>query len=140
MKAPQKIVSGTAPALMVHRIIVALYSVLTLAALGRSSFQVLTKFEEAPLAYSLSVFAAGIYLLATIALALGAKPWARRIAFGSLSVELVGVLGIGTLSLVRPELFPDATVWSQFGLGYILIPLFLPLLGLWWLRVTRPTQ
>jgi len=140
MKAPQKIVSGTARALMVHRIIVALYSVLTLAALGRSSFQVLTKFEEAPLAYSLSVLAAGIYLLATITLALGAKPWARRIAFGSLSVELVGVLGIGTLSLVRPELFPDATVWSQFGLGYILIPLFLPLLGLWWLRVTRPPQ
>jgi hypothetical protein len=32
-----------------HRLIVALYAILTLAALGRSSFQLLTKFEEAPL-------------------------------------------------------------------------------------------
>jgi uncharacterized membrane protein YfbV (UPF0208 family) len=34
---------------------------------------------------------------------------------------------------VVPELFPDQTVWSQFGVGYLLIPLFLPVLGLWWL-------
>ena len=33
--------------------------------------------------------------------------------------------------------FPDATVWSQYGLGYGFVPLVLPVVGLWWLRRTR---
>lgn len=116
-----------------HRIIVSIYVVLSLAALGRSSFQILTKFEEAPLAYSLSALAAVVYVIATISVARGHHPIARRIARWSLSFELVGVLGVGALSLIRPELFPDQTVWSQFGMGYLFIPLVLPVLGLWWL-------
>ncbi len=116
-----------------HRIIVSIYVVLSLAALGRSSFQILTKFEEAPLAYGLSALAAMVYVVATISVALGHRPIARRIARWSLSFELVGVLGVGTLSLIVPELFPDQTVWSQFGMGYLFIPLVLPVLGLWWL-------
>ena len=51
----------------------------------------------------------------------------------ALGIELVGVVGVGAVSLVRPELFPDATIWSQFGAGYAFIPLVLPLVGLWWL-------
>jgi hypothetical protein len=117
----------------VHRTVVALYGVLTLAAMGRSIFQILTKFDDAPLAYSLSGIAAAVYALATVAVALSARLGMRRIALGAISFELVGVLGIGTLSLARPELFPDATVWSQFGAGYIFIPLVLPVVGLWWL-------
>ncbi len=116
-----------------HRIIVTLYAVLSLAALGRSSFQILTKFDEAPLAYTLSAVAAIVYVIATLSVAQSQKPLARRIARWSLTVELVGVLGVGLLSFVVPELFPDQTVWSQFGVGYLLIPLFLPVLGLWWL-------
>ncbi len=116
-----------------HRIIVSIYVVLSLAALGRSSFQILTKFEEAPLAYTLSAVAAVVYVIATISVARGHRPIARRIAQWSLSFELAGVLGVGALSLVRPELFPDQTVWSQFGMGYLFIPLVLPVLGLWWL-------
>lgn len=119
-----------------HRLIVATYAVLTLAGLGRSSFQVLTKFAEAPLAYSLSVVAASLYLVVTISVALSARQGARIVALVALVIELAGVLGVGALSVVRPDLFPDATVWSQFGMGYLFIPLVLPMLGLWWLRKT----
>ena len=116
-----------------HRIIVSLYVVLSMAALGRSSFQILTKFDQAPLAYSLSALAALVYVIATITVAMGNRPRARRIARAALSFELVGVLVVGAISLVVPDLFPDQTVWSQFGLGYLFIPLALPILGLWWL-------
>jgi len=122
---------------MVHRVVIALYAILTLAALGRSSFQVMTKFDEAPLAYSLSAVAAVLYLVATITLAYSARSAARTVATVVLSIELVGVLAIGAASLALPQLFEDATVWSQFGLGYLFIPLFLPILGLWWLRRGR---
>lgn len=122
---------------MVHRVVIALYAILTLAALGRSSFQVITKFDEAPLAYSLSAVAAVLYLVATITLAYSARSAARTVATVVLSIELVGVLAIGAASLALPQLFEDATVWSQFGLGYLFIPLFLPILGLWWLRRGR---
>ncbi len=116
-----------------HRIIVSIYVVLSLAALGRSSFQIFTKLDDAPLAYSLSALAAVVYVIATVSVAMGHRPIARRIAQWSLSFELVGVLGVGGLSLILPELFPDQTVWSQFGMGYLFIPLVLPVLGLWWL-------
>ena len=117
-----------------HRIIVSLYAVLSAAALGRSSFQILTKFDDAPLAYSLSAVAALVYVLATVTVALGHRPGARRIARLALAFELAGVLMVGTISLLVPSLFPDQTVWSQFGLGYLFIPLVLPIVGLWWLR------
>jgi hypothetical protein len=81
-------------------------------------------------AYLLSALAAAIYLVATVALARDA----RRVAVVACAVELAGVLTVGTLSLADPAAFPDATVWSDFGGGYGLVPLVLPLLGLFWLR------
>jgi len=117
----------------VHRTVVAVYGVLSLAALGRSSYQILTKLDEAPLAYTLSGVAAAVYVLATVTVALSARPRSRAVALGAISFELIGVLGIGALSLIRPELFPDTTVWSQFGAGYVFIPLLLPIVGIWWL-------
>ncbi len=54
-------------------------------------------------------------------------------ALTACSVELAGVLAIGTVSLVRPEDFPRATVWSGYGSGYGFVPLVLPVIGLWWL-------
>jgi hypothetical protein len=117
--------------------VVALYAVLSAAAIGRSSYQILTKVDDAPLAYSLSGVAAVVYVLATVAVAQSAKPVFRVVAFSAVGFELVGVLGIGTLSLVRPELFPEATVWSHFGAGYVFIPLVLPIVGLWWLTNAR---
>ena len=86
-----------------HRIIVALYAILSLAGLGRSSFQVLTKFDQAPLAYSLSSFAALMYVLATLAIALSARKGPRGVAMVALGIELVRVVGVGAASLVRPD-------------------------------------
>lgn len=115
------------------RIIVAVYAVLALAATGRSIMQVVTSFERAPLAYTLSALAAAIYLVATAALAKGG-PVATRVAWVAITTELVGVLAVGALSYAAPSLFPDRTVWSHFGAGYGFVPLVLPVIGLWWLR------
>jgi cytochrome bd-type quinol oxidase subunit 2 len=115
------------------RILVAVYGVFALAATARAGVQIATKFDEAPLAYLLSAVAAVIYIVATVALA-RSGPVARRIAFVACSVELVGVLVVGTISLVLPHAFPDETVWSGFGRGYGFVPLVLPVLGLLWLR------
>jgi cytochrome bd-type quinol oxidase subunit 2 len=115
------------------RVLVAVYAVFALAATARASVQIATRFDQAPIAYLLSAVAAVIYIVATVALA-RSGPVARRVAFIACSVELVGVLVIGTVSLVFPDAFPDETVWSGFGKGYGFVPLVLPILGLLWLR------
>jgi hypothetical protein len=114
-------------------VLVALYAVFALAGGARSLVQVSTRFEEAPLAYSLSLVAAVVYLVATLALR-RTSATAHRVAWAALLLEAAGVVVVGTLSLVRPEWFPDQTVWSEFGAGYGLVPLVLPFAGLWWLR------
>jgi hypothetical protein len=117
----------------IGRVLIAVYGILALAALGRSAYQVITKFDEAPLAYALSALAAVVYVIATIALVARGTVW-FRIAVIAIAFELAGVLIVGTLSIIDPALFPDDTVWSQFGRGYVFIPLVLPVLGLLWLR------
>lgn len=118
------------------RILVAVYGVFALAATARAGVQIVTSWHQAPLAYGLSAFSAVVYCLATWALARGGEA-AHRIATAAVSVELVGVLVVGTFSLVKPDDFPRATVWSTYGVGYGFIPLVLPMIGLWWLRKTR---
>lgn len=120
------------------RILVVIYAIFALAATARSVLQLATRFSEAPIAYSLSALAAVMYIVATIALARGDKT-SRRVAFTSISAELSGVLLVGLLSDFVPDAFPRATVWSNFGSGYLFIPLILPIVGLWWLRRTRST-
>ena len=115
------------------RMLIAVYGIFAVAATARSAVQLATRFDEAPVAYLLSALAAVVYVVATVALARDA----RRIAWLACGFELVGVLVIGTLSLVVPEEFPDATVWSTYGQGYGYIPLVLPVLGLLRLRATR---
>lgn len=124
------------------RVLVAVYAVLAIAATGRSVFQIIDRFEEAPIAFSLSGAAAVVYLLATLALALR---W-DRIAWVTIGFELVGVLVIGTLSVVAPGVLGldsvdpfgrESTVWSVYGAGYLFVPLVLPVLGLLWLRRGR---
>jgi hypothetical protein len=122
----------------VGRVLVAVYAVLALAATGRSVFQILTKFDTAPVAYSLSALAALVYVAATVAL-IARGNGAYRAAWAAIGFELAGVLVIGTLSVVDPQLFPDDTVWSQFGRGYLFIPLVLPMLGIAWLLKRRPS-
>ena len=118
------------------RVLVAVYAIFALAATARSAFQIATKFSEAPLAYLLSALAAIIYVVATIALARG-NSTSRRVATTAITIELVGVLVIGTASLALPDAFDVATVWTGFGSGYGFFPLVLPFVGLWWLRHTR---
>jgi hypothetical protein len=119
------------------RALVFVYGVFAVAATGRSAVQLGMDADRAPLAYSLSLVAAVIYLVATTSLLLGGRTgW--RIAGIAVLVELVGVLSVGTLSYVATDLFPDRTVWSHFGQGYAFLPLVLPFAGLAWLRHTRP--
>jgi hypothetical protein len=117
----------------IGRVLIAVYGILALAALGRSAYQIITKLDEAPVAYALSALAAVVYVIATIALVARGAVW-FRIALIAIAFELAGVLIVGTLSIIDPALFPDDTVWSQFGRGYAFIPLILPVLGLLWLR------
>ena len=117
------------------RVLIAVYAIFAMAATARSAVQLTTRFDDAPLAYLLSAAAAVVYVVATVTLAAGG-PVARRVAVVSCTVEFVGVLAVGTLSLVAPQDFPDATVWSAFGAGYGFVPLVLPPLGLLWLRHT----
>ncbi|HEU5485152.1 MAG TPA: hypothetical protein VFU98_09610 [Microlunatus sp.] len=118
-------------------VLIAVYGVFALAACARAGVQLATRYDEAPLAYLLSALAGVIYLLATIMLARGTRT-SRRVAAVALVVELVGVLTVGTLSVLDPEAFPRATVWSVYGIGYGFVPLVLPVLGLCWLWFTRP--
>jgi hypothetical protein len=115
------------------RLLVAVYALFALSASARAGVQIATEFSRAPVAYVLSGFAAAVYILATVTLIVG-SPAARRIAVVSCSVEFVGVLAVGTWSLAAPATFPDATVWSGYGIGYGFVPLVLPVFGLLWLR------
>ncbi|WNB84475.1 hypothetical protein [Cellulomonas sp. ATA003] len=115
------------------RVLVAVYGVFALAASARAGVQLLRDWHEAPVAYGLSALAAAVYWVATVAFARGA----RRVAGAAVVVELVGVLVVGTWSLMDPGSFPRATVWSGFGSGYGFVPLVLPLVGLAWLWRSR---
>jgi hypothetical protein len=120
------------------RVLIAVYGVFALAAGARAGVQIGTKFHEAPVAYLLSAFAAVVYIVATVTLARSGRT-SHRIAVTSCTIELVGVIAIGTYSLTDKAAFPDATVWSGYGSGYGYVPLVLPMLGLLWLWRTRRT-
>lgn len=119
------------------RLLVAIYGIFAIASTARALYQIATKLGEAPVAYTLSAFAAIVYVVATIALARGFGVW-RLVAWWAVGIELMGVLLVGTLSIVDSAAFPDSTVWSNFGQGYGYVPLVLPMVGLGWLWHTRP--
>lgn len=118
------------------RLLVAVYALFTAAAGARAGVQIATQFSEARLAYLLSALAAAVYLVATVGLARSGPGW-RQVAVVACTVELVGVLTVGTFSLIDRDAFPDEAVWSLYGIGYGFVPLVLPVLGLTWLRRTR---
>jgi hypothetical protein len=109
------------------------YAVLALAALGRSSYQVSTKFADAPLAYSVSALSAVLYAVIAIALFRGLS----QLALVGTSIELAGVLIVGTLGYIESSWWPDETVWTGYGSAYGWVPLILPMLALWALLRTR---
>ncbi len=94
------------------RMLIAVYGIFAVAATARSAVQIGTRFDQAPLAYALSAFAAVVYVVATAALA---GVVSRRVAYLACGVELAGVVVVGAVSLVFPAAFPEATVWSDFG-------------------------
>ncbi|MFD8977344.1 MULTISPECIES: hypothetical protein [Streptomyces] len=117
-------------------LLVWLYGVMSVGAVSRSIYQIATEFDRAPLAYALSAVAAVVYAFITYTLVRGGEK-ARRAALVCCAAELAGVLIVGTWTLVEPSAFPDATVWSDYGYGYLFIPVLLPLTGIWWLRRSR---
>ncbi|WP_345646128.1 hypothetical protein [Streptomyces tremellae] len=117
-------------------LLVWLYGVMTVGAASRSVYQIATEFHRAPLAYSLSAVAAVVYVFITYTLVRGGET-ARKVALACCALELAGVLTVGTWTLVDSSAFPDATVWSYYGAGYILIPVALPVTGILWLRRSR---
>lgn len=116
----------------IGRLLIAVYGVFAISASARAGFQLATEFNDAPIAYLLSAMSAGVYIVATIALARGQK--FARLAKVAVLFELVGVLLVGGLSIALPAWFAHPSVWSGFGVGYAFIPLLLPILGLIWLR------
>lgn len=136
----------------VGRLLVAVYGILALAATGRSVVQIIERFDEAPLAYSLSALSAVVYIVATVALIAPGARW-YRVAWGTIGFEMFGVLVVGTISIFAPAILglssvdpfgKQSTVWSAYGLGYLLIPLVLPVLGMLWLSrhhpISQPVQ
>lgn len=121
------------------RILVAVYAILAIAATARGAWQLLDHGQEAPFAYSLSLIAGIIYIVATVALARGGAT-SRKVAWSAVIFEAVGVVSVGITSLISADVFPDKTVWSNFGQGYGYIPLILPFVGIFWLWRTRDTE
>jgi hypothetical protein len=115
----------------VGRALIAVYAVFAVSASARALYQLVREFEQAPVAYSLSAVAAVVYLVATVSLA---NKKLNKLAWIAVTFELVGVLSVGILGFVLPDLFAHPSVWSKFGQGYGFIPLVLPILGMFWLR------
>ncbi|MEV5507162.1 hypothetical protein [Streptomyces orinoci] len=120
------------------RLLVWLYGVFTVAAASRAVVQMLLDFGKAPLAYLLSAAAAVVYAFITYSLVRGG-PRARRAALVCCAAELAGVLTVGTWTLADKSAFPDATVWSDYGMGYLFIPVILPVTAMLWLRRAEGT-
>ncbi|MFF3690215.1 hypothetical protein [Streptomyces sp. NPDC002187] len=117
-------------------LLVWLYGVMSVGAVSRSVYQILTDFGSAPLAHVLSAVAAVVYAFITYTLVRGGEA-ARRAALVCCAAELAGVLIVGTWTVLDPSAFPDSTVWSSYGTGYLFIPVLLPVTGMLWLRRAR---
>jgi hypothetical protein len=123
----------------VGALLIAVYAVFAISASARASFQLVTKFDEAPFAYSLSALAAVVYIVATVALA-RTDARSKKVARWAVKFELVGVLAVGSLSFLWPAAFEHPSVWSWFGLNYACLPLVLPIFGLLWLNRRAATN
>lgn len=116
-------------------ILIALYGVLAFAATGRAVFEVAAKFGQAPLSYGLSLLSAVTYVVMTVLLV--RRGGRSRAALWVCAFELTGVVVVGTLTTLDPRIFGAHTVWSQFGIGYGLTPLILPVVALTYLAAQR---
>lgn len=114
-------------------VLIIVYGIFALSATARSLVQVLRDLAAAPVAYTLSLLAALTYIAVTVALLRSGR--GSRTVLVLVLIELIGVLAVGTLSVAAPALFPDATVWSGYGVGYGFVPLLLPIVALTYLMM-----
>ena len=142
---PQSLPAASPPtrrSLGAGRVLILVYAILAIGATSRAIYQLATVYSSARVPITLSAVSGVVYILATLALLLPGRTW-YRVAWTTISFELVGVLVVGTLSLVEPSIFAGSakvsfgTVWSYYGIGYVFIPLVLPVLGMLWLRSRR---
>jgi hypothetical protein len=118
-------------------VLLAGYALFVVAAGARSTVQLATLPHRALLAYTLSAVAAGVYAVGFVLLARVPGGCSTGLAAAWCAVEFAGVVTVGTSSLLRPDAFADATVWSRFGQGYGYLPLVLPVLTVCWLKHAR---
>lgn len=116
-------------------VLLMVYGLFALASTARSAVQILRDFDRAPVAYLLSLVSAITYIAVTVVLARRGRDSVAALVL--VIVELAGVLVVGTLTIVDPQLFPEATVWSQFGSGYGYVPLALPVIALTYILLGR---
>ena len=128
--------AGPRPKRGPHLVLMACYALFILASGSRAVVQIATQFDVAPFAYVLSAVAAVTYVVGWFAIRRAAhgRP---RLAEVMLWIELAGVVVVGTLSLVKKDWFPDASVWSDYGGGYGWVPAALPVAALLWLHRTH---
>jgi hypothetical protein len=117
------------------RVLLWLYGLFVVAAGSRSLVQLVLHASRAPVAYALSAVAAALYAAGFVLVRRAARGGPVLAAAMCAAVELIGVLVVGTLSVTVPRAFPDATVWSRYGAGYLCVPLVLPVCVL--LRMRR---
>lgn len=117
-------------------LLIVVYGIFAISATARSLVQIAFHFAQAPLAYLLSLGAALTYIALTVLLSRRRPPYPWILAL--ITLELAGVVVIGTMSVTHGELLGDDTVWSRYGAGYGYVPLVLPLIAglsiLWSLR------
>ncbi len=123
----------------IGRVLVIVYAVMALGATGRSFVQIARAFDQAPLAYTLSAVSAVVYIVATLALILSGRPRLVSRGLGRHRVRARrgarrrhpephasrALPAPDRVVAVRPRLRPH--------------PLFLPMVGLWWLISHRPS-
>lgn len=108
------------------------YPVLALSTGARAIYQLLFRDDITYyLPALLSALAATCYLVATIGFVYRRR-WTWWLSLGSLGLETVLTLVVGTLSFIVPEVI-GRTVWRHFGADYGYFPLFQPVIGLVWL-------
>ncbi len=123
-------------------VLIFVYGILAIGATSRAVYQFATFYSSARVPITLSALSGVVYIVATLALLLPGRTW-YRVAWITISFELLGVIVVGTLSLLDPTIFAGSakvafgTVWSYYGIGYVFIPLVLPVLGMLWLRSRR---
>ena len=88
-----------------RRLLIALYAIFALAATARGIVQIATKFDEAPVAYVLSLFSGIVYICATIGLVTNRR-WSRPLAWAAVGTEMVGVVTIGIASIIDADGVP----------------------------------